>query len=192
MSNGTEQPAERTRYPLERPWVRWQLVRELAGKEHTRAQLARRYGVERSSMTEFAQRHAADIAAVEQQIEQQMAGLWIAEKRNRIAVYQKNVEDIADLVDRDIDTRTAPRKVSDENEIVIVGAKLPSLLRVQAQILHNVAEELGQLTVRVEDVTAPQVDPVVMARIVAARDRNERILREIAGGGSESGDPGQP
>jgi ParB-like chromosome segregation protein Spo0J len=181
MSAETEQPAERCRYPLERPWIRWRLVRELAEKTHTRATLARRYGVTRSSMTEFAQRHAADIEAVERQIEDEMAGLWIAQKRNRVAVYQQNVEDIAALVDRDIDPKTAPRKTSDDNELIIVGAKLPSLLRVQAQILRNVAEELGQLTVRVEDVPPPPaIDPRTAALIAAARERNERLLQALA------------
>lgn len=176
MSSGTEQLTEQNRYPLERPWIRWQLVRELALKEETRAQLARRYGVDRSAMTQFAQRHTAAIAAVEREIENEMAGLWIAQKRNRIAVYQQDVEEITKLVERDVDPSTAPNRPADRDDpgagqIVVLGAKVPSLLRVKAQILHQVAEELGELSVKIS-VEAQELGNQI-ASLVEELSRND-------------------
>ncbi len=67
---------------------RRQLARELAAEEVTRAALARRYGISRAAITQFARRHATEIAAIKAALNDDFAGLWIASKEQRINAHQ--------------------------------------------------------------------------------------------------------
>jgi hypothetical protein len=111
------------------------LCRELAAGEVSRAALARRYGVVRSSITEFAQRHAAQIDLMKTQMDDQFAGLWIASKAHRIAAYQADYQA----------SEGHPRWDHFEH------------VRVRTQILAAVAEELGQLPPRMQVSVMPVV-----------------------------------
>jgi len=137
--------------------------------DKTNADLARKYGVERAAIGKFAKRYATEIDEVKAQIEDEMAGLWIAMKKARIAEYQQSLEDINDLLALDLDPETAPRETADENELVIVGAKLPALLKAKATVLHQVAEEMGQLPARVQvNVNDQRVNYVIEGVDLAA------------------------
>lgn len=108
------------------PADRRQLQRDLATAETTRAALARKYGVSRPYITEFAKTFAREIDAIKADLGNEFAGLWIASKEQRLAAYE-----------RDYDT-------SEQGEY---GAHYEQV-RTRAQILRNVAEELGQLPSR--------------------------------------------
>lgn len=109
------------REPLEKPFTRRQLIRELATLTGTQAALAKKYSVAESSITAFKQRHATEIAAVQAAAEDEFAGLLIAQKEHRLAAY----DDLYDQADRAGDRASATR------------------------ILRNVAEEMGHLPSRV-------------------------------------------
>jgi hypothetical protein len=107
------------------------LCRELAVGEKSQVQLAEEYDVAQSSISTFKKRHAERIREIQQNLDNEFAGLWIAEKANRIAEYQADVEMIGSTTKAD-------------------------LLRVKATILKAVSEELGQLPARVNvTVTNP-------------------------------------
>lgn len=107
------------------------LCRELAVAEKSQVQLAEEYGVAQSSISTFKKRHQERIKQIQQNLDDEFAGLWIAEKANRIAEYQADVEMIGTTSKAD-------------------------LLRVKATILKAVSEELGQLPARVNvTVTNP-------------------------------------
>ena len=101
-----------------------ELKKALATGEVTRASLARRYGVSRASISEFAKRHAYEIDQLRQQLDDEYAGLWIASKANRLAAYQG-----------EYDASLGNEFYSDHYEHV----------KARAAILKAVAEELGQL-----------------------------------------------
>lgn len=124
---------------LERPWIVRKLCRELALSNKTQTLLATEYGVAQSSMTEFKQRHADEINAIRDDASNEFAGLWIAEKQNRIKVYERQLDGIQHML-----------STADPDQI-------PALLKVAQAGLKSVAEEMGQLTARVAvqaDVTA--------------------------------------
>ncbi len=114
---------------LERGWARSRLILQLAQQELTQVQLAREYGVVQSSISEFRDRHADEIAFQREKIEDQFAALWIADKRNRIAESQDDVEAINKAL------------VAEPDE---------KLLRAKLAIMRQVAEELGQLKTSIE------------------------------------------
>ncbi|MEU1554326.1 hypothetical protein ABZ517_16605 [Streptomyces scabiei] len=91
---------------LERPGIRRKLIHELARAEKTQQQLADEYGVAKSSITEFKQRHVDHIREVAQNLEDEFAGLWIAQKIDRLAEMQDMYEDTT-LTPRQIETRLA-------------------------------------------------------------------------------------
>ena len=119
----------------ERPWHRRQFCRELAAGEVTRAALARKYGISRAAVTQFAKRHRAEIDAIKAQLDDQFAGLWIARKENRLAQYQADYE---------------ASEQHDKSEHF-------EWIRVRTQIMHQAAEELGQLPPRATLTIMPVV-----------------------------------
>lgn len=118
-----------------KPWDRRALCRELAAGEVKRAVLARKYGISGAYVTKFAKQHAAEIDAIKVNLDNEYAGLWIAQKAERIAAYQADLE------------------ASEDGDY---GSHFEQI-RTRTQILKSVAEELGQLPPR----TTVTVMPVV-------------------------------
>lgn len=105
-----------------------ELCRELAAGEVTRASLARKYGVSRSAITQFAKRNKGRIDEIKASLDDEYAGLWIARKRNRVAALQADYE------------MAAAEGRASHHEWV----------KARVQITHAVAEELGQLPNRTQ------------------------------------------
>jgi len=113
-----DSPDKPTRHPLRKPHVKHRLVHELARGEKTHDKLAGEYGVGRSGISEFASRHAAKIEEVRADLENEFAGLWIAQKAARIA-------ELAEMYDDDtLD---------------------PEERKIRKDLLRAAAEELGQI-----------------------------------------------
>lgn len=114
-----------TKNHLERGWVKHRLVRDFALGEKTGRQLAEQYGVSTTSISSFKKRHALEIEEVRNNLADEYAGVWVANKLKRIQEYQEAAEKMA--------RGAAPR-----NQEVLVT------------ILKAVAEELGQLPTRTQ------------------------------------------
>jgi hypothetical protein len=110
---------------LERGWVKHRLIRDFALGEKTGAQLALQYGVSATSISAFKKRNAMEIEDVRNNLADEYAGVWVAQKMARIAEYQQAAEKMAD-------------GKSARNQEVLVS------------ILKAVAEELGQLPARTQ------------------------------------------
>jgi len=119
------EPGQAKRYALEKPWVRGKLIRDLAIGEMTQDALGIRYGVSRKSITEFKKRHDAEVESVRSQIDDEYAGEWIANKLDRLRVYQEAAERMAE-------------------------GRSPRNAEVLVNILKGAAEELGQLPARTQ------------------------------------------
>lgn len=117
---------------LSKPWIRLKLIREIALSGKTERQLAEEYGCAPSSINEFKKRHAERINAVREDASNEFAGMWAAEKRNRVEVLQGHVEHIGEMIENGDST---------EDTTALVKT-------VQAG-LKQIAEEMGQLTARV-------------------------------------------
>ncbi|MGW5467698.1 hypothetical protein [Streptomyces chartreusis] len=115
---------------LERPGIRRKLIHELARAEKTQQQLADEYGVVKSSITEFKQRHTDRITEVAQALEDEFAGLWIAQKVDRL-------DQLQDLYEGDDD---------------------PDRVRLRKELLRAAAEELGQIPQRTTIVQAQPLE----------------------------------
>lgn len=113
----------RRAYPLERAWVRNKLIRELAAERLSHAKLAEKYGVTDVSISNFKKRHLTEIEEVRADLEDQFAGLWIANKAARLAELEQDVDDIGTTTNHE-------------------------LLKVKHNALKQAAEELGQLPSR--------------------------------------------
>ena len=100
--------------------------RLLAEAELTRAQIARRFGITRSAVSQFAKRHRDRIEQIRADLDNEFAGLWITRKANRLAGYEADFE------------LAASHRNASHHEWV----------KARTQILHAVAEELGDLPSR--------------------------------------------
>ena len=121
------QPRKRTpvKGALERGWVRHRLIRDFALGEKSGQELSEIYGVSATSISNFKKRHALEIEEVRNNLADEYAGVWVAQKMARIQEYQQAAEKMA--------SGASPR-----NQEVLVT------------ILKAVAEELGQLPARTQ------------------------------------------
>lgn len=142
--SSTEPP--RPRYPLERGWTRRQLVHELARKEVPRSKLAEKYRVYPSAITQFADRHAEEIREVERDIENEFAGLWIADKRNRLAELMTDVEQLNEVMADTLD----PGPDEKPETTIARFANLTKMMKVKQSALRAAADELGAIPQRVD------------------------------------------
>lgn len=110
---------------LERGWVKHRLIRDMALGEKTGKELAALYGVSQTSISSFKRRHSLEVEEVRNNLADQYAGVWVAQKLNRIREYQEAAEKMA-------------RGDSARNQEVLVS------------ILKAVAEELGDLPARAQ------------------------------------------
>ena len=114
-------------------WEHRQLCRELAEGTVTKAALGRKYGITGQAIAQFAKRYAREIDDIKAQLDDEFAGLWIARKEARMAQYQEDYE--------------ASQTHDKSNHF--------EWIRVRTQILHQVAEELGQMPPRAEVTVLP-------------------------------------
>lgn len=108
------------------PFDRREIQRALADGTEKRAAIARRFGVTAGYITQFAKQYAREIDDIRRDLDNEFAGLWIASKVNRVIAYQADY------------ARTLTDPKSTHHEWV----------KARAQILHQVAEEMGQLPPR--------------------------------------------
>lgn len=130
---------------LEKPWVRAKLIRDLARGENTQRELAARYGCTQQSISDFGKRHVERIAELAGRLDDEFADLWAADKRNRLAVLQSQIEDIADTM-------------ADPEQAARAGMQAAEMHRVQQQALRAIADELGQIPGRVQVQHSGQLD----------------------------------
>lgn len=110
------------RAPLMRAWTRLALIKELALGQQTQHSLAEKYGVSDQSISEFKQKHKAAIADVLANADAEFSGILLAQKSNRLSMYQGMIEAAEDNNDHK-------------------GA---------AKMLRQMAEELGHLPTRLQ------------------------------------------
>lgn len=126
------------RQPYARGHRKHALLRDVAEAKLTQYEIAAKYGVSQPRISQMASHptNAAIIAEIRANLDDEFAGIWIAQKKNRINEYRQMAEDI--------DTALSEMAVPDA-----------TLLRVRQTALRNVAEELAQLPNR---VTVQNVD----------------------------------
>lgn len=113
------------------PWKRLQLLHELADGQMSQPQLAEKYGITPQYVSRVYNDNKEKVEAIRRDRENEFAGLWIADKKNRVAAYEEMAERLHDSDD-------------------------PKLLARYQTALKSVAEELGALPTK----TQLQVDPV--------------------------------
>lgn len=116
---------------LSRGYVKLEVMRLLAAGELSQTQIAEKYGVSPAAMTQFKQRNAEGIeeirVAMVRGVGDELAGLWIAKKANRISEYQNQIDRIAEKAE------AADWKISSE------------WIKTAQTAIRSVAEELGDL-----------------------------------------------
>lgn len=110
---------------LERGWVKHRLIRDFALGEKTGQQMAAEYGCSATSISAFKKRNLMAIEEVRNNLADEYAGVWVAEKLKRIQEYQEAAEKMA-------------------------AGNSPRNQEVLTTILKAVAEELGQLPARAQ------------------------------------------
>jgi hypothetical protein len=115
------------------PFDRREIQRALADGTEKRSAIARRFGVTAGYITQFAKQYAREIDDIKRDLDNEFAGLWIASKVNRVIAYQNDF------------AKTLADPKSSHHEWV----------KARAMILHQVAEELGQLPPRATVTVMP-------------------------------------
>lgn len=122
-----------------------EVVRLLAAEEISQADIARRYDVTTSAVTQFKQRHAEEIAAVRADMDDEFAGIAIASKVNRVALLQQIAEKALEPVPKVSANGKVAYVTNEDGESEMV---MEVDARAAMAALKQVAEELGQLVQR--------------------------------------------
>ena len=115
------------------PWEVRQLLRELATWSGLMQELADKWNMSRSTLDMYKSRHKAEIAAIQADLENQFAGMWIANKEARIAALAEMYES------------ARSHKYANHHEWI----------RASESLLRSAAEELGQIPGRGSIVVIP-------------------------------------
>lgn len=113
----------------------------------TNAALAKEYDVDPTTVGYYRNKYKDKIAAIKTDIENRFAGLWIAEKENRIGAYERDAEILQEIIDERAEVGW---KECDCEDPECSAKKLDATALVQVikrhhAALRGVAEELGQL-----------------------------------------------
>lgn len=151
-------------------WQVYQLMLLIA-KQVPYSEIAERYKITVNDVRQYADELQFEIAAIadsepEEVEPSPVPGLWIADQRNRIAAQQGIIERIEEYF--------AKLKILNERNGT---AYFPAMLvKVEAEIFHNIAEELGQIpdkeTIRELAIKRMQGDP---AKCVVIGISNEEL-----------------
>lgn len=113
---------------------KYKLIRELALGNKSQKQLSDEFQTTEATVSRFKKRHAAAIQAIIDDLDNEYAGLSIADQRNRIIEYQAIDDYITELIYSSSHLDNA----------------LVNLILRKHQGLRNVAEERGHLSQKVE------------------------------------------
>lgn len=119
-------------HKLETDENRAEVIRLLAGGTTQRA-IAQRFGCRPSSVGEFRNRHIGEINRLRGELQDAARAedqLWIAHRIDRLGVLQDQLEELLEAVDN------------------TGSEELPELTRTIVTVLHEAAEQLGQLPAR--------------------------------------------
>lgn len=120
-----ERNSSKHRWPLTNEWTKQQLVYDLAKADITQVELAEKYGVSQPSIAKFKKNHMHLIEERREKMLSEYGSLWVAEKFNRLAARQNEIEKLLEL-------RTTNRN----SEII-------------GKHLNDIATELGELESKV-------------------------------------------
>jgi len=122
---------------------RRRVMRDLALSGLTQQAIADKYGVGQSAVAMFKQRHADAIAAIAADAADEYAGIWIAQKANRLEA----LAEIAEIAMQPTPKITNKGTLAfDESGNVIKEVDG----RLAAQVMKQAAEEMGQLPTRLQ------------------------------------------
>jgi hypothetical protein len=105
---------------------RHNLLQDLASGSQTIQQLADKYERALGTIHYYKKKYADEIAAIRSEAENEYAGIWVADKKQRLLAYLEDVEQI--------------QETTEKSGVLDVG-----LLRTKQAALKSIAEELGQL-----------------------------------------------
>ncbi len=111
---------------------RLSILTDLASGDYTNVALAEKYGVSHTTIGNYAEKYRDRIETIRQDVTNELAGLWVAQKKNRLAEYEQQIEDLEEAA-----------KGLDPTEIT-------PLIRAAQAALRAVAEELGDLPQRIK------------------------------------------
>lgn len=122
---------------------RRQVIRLLAAQEISQAEIARRFDVTDSAITQFRDKYIEEIEAVRAAMDDEFAGIAIASKVNRVAMLEEIAEKAMEPTPK-IDNKG--HRVMDVDGTVVYEFDG----RLAAQALKQAAEEMGQLPTRLQ------------------------------------------
>lgn len=129
---------------LEFAWNRHALVVALAKGEKTQRQLAGEFGVLQQTISDFASRNAEEIQAVRDNSMSEYTGLALADKANRLALYEELIETL----------RKGTPKVAGKDATYVRDKDGNQVMEIDAaninRAVRQIAEELGALPTRVQ------------------------------------------
>lgn len=140
--------AHKPREILERDVLTRVTVMRLLAEGVQQTKIAQRFGCTQGAVARFNQRHVEQIQQIREDLENEFAGLVYAEKANRLAEYEQDVQTSNAEIDNALNGRLSAEVVTEDGVTEVmqdVSDTVARLLRGKHRALRSIAEELGQL-----------------------------------------------
>ncbi len=145
-----------------------EVVRLLAAGDLSQTEIAKRYGVAQPSVSQFARKHAEEIRQVREAMDDEFAGMAIASKVNRVRLLQEIAEQALVPVPKISANGTTTYAINPETGESEMVMEVDG--RLAAQVLKQVAEELGQLVQRSQSQAEVQATTTYRIESVSVED----------------------
>jgi hypothetical protein len=119
-------------------------MRDLALSGMTQQAIADKYGVTQGAVSQFKDKHAEAIAEIAAAADDEYAGIWIAQKQNRLEA----LAEIAEIAMQPTPKITTKGTVVFHPETGDLVSEVDG--RLAAQVMKQAAEEMGQLPTRLQ------------------------------------------
>lgn len=127
---------------------RLKVMRALAAGEQSQSQIAEEFGVTQQAISDFGRRYATEIQEIRANLADEFAGLWIARKANRLAMYEEIAQQALKPTPKVSPSGKVVRDIDPETGEVYVVMEVDGRTALSAG--KQAAEELGQLATRVQ------------------------------------------
>ena len=116
----------------------------------TQQEVADHFEIGQPAVSDFAARHRHEIAAARAAPDDELSGLWIANRADRIGEYQQQYAMVTEQAHRVARAAEALSEIGggEDAGVVLDSEDLVRLIAQQQKLLRGVAEELGQMPAR--------------------------------------------
>lgn len=121
---------------------KYALIRELAEGALNQTELGEKYGISNARVSQINSEERERIEAMRADLDNEYAGIWIADKANRVRTYDALAERLTEALEDETDSQLVRQLVNVQKAVAEEMGQLPSRVTVNIEkpVVHHVIE----------------------------------------------------